>query len=77
MRYLRHTITIPEDLEVRLKRRIHGRGLSPFLALAAREKLEREKKDSLPKQLAEGYAACAREDRSLAEDWEAATADGL
>lgn len=77
MSFTRVTITFPEDLAARVRRCAHSRGFSAYLASAAREKLLREDKDLIKKKLGEAYAQAAEEDQTVAEEWDAATGDGL
>lgn len=77
MSFTRVTITFPEDLAARVRRCAHSRGFSAYLASAAREKLLREDKELIKMKLGEAYTQSAEEDRAVAEDWEAATGDGL
>ena len=44
---------------------------------AAREALDRESGEELRKRLAEGYARVSAEDKTIADDWNATSADGL
>ncbi len=66
----RLNITLPDDLEKELEALPNK---SRFIALALKEKLEREKRQKIDRLLIEGYQAIKEEDRALNEDWEEAT----
>jgi metal-responsive CopG/Arc/MetJ family transcriptional regulator len=70
MKMKRLNITLPDDLEKELEALPNK---SRFIALALREKLEREKRQKLDSLLIEGYQATKEEDKALNEDWQEAT----
>lgn len=77
MTYKRLTITFPQDLVTKVRRCVRGRGFSTFLADAAREKLSRGDSEALREKLIQGYIHAASEDRTINDDWDTVTADGL
>ena len=70
---IRMNITMPDDLAAALKRVPNK---SRFIADALEEKIQRERSKKQRALLAEAYTASAEEDRALAQDWDAAVADG-
>ncbi|MGB8952229.1 MAG: hypothetical protein WCC06_06145 [Candidatus Aminicenantales bacterium] len=66
----RLNITLPEDLVKEMKK-ISNK--SRYIALAVKEKLEKEKKQKLDLLLIDGYKATRDEDKKLNEEWEDAT----
>jgi len=66
----RLNITLPEELVKELEA-ISNK--SHFIALALKEKLEKEKKLKLDELLIDGYKATKEEDRALNKDWEGVT----
>lgn len=77
MAYKRLTITFPQDLVTKVRRCVRGRGFSTFLADATREKLSRDDSEVLREKLVQGYAHASLEDRTIDNDWDNVTADGL
>ena len=65
----RLNITLPDEIEKGLK--IYP-NKSYFIALAIREKLEREREYQLDKLLIEGYQTTKKEDKKVNQDWEKA-----
>lgn len=55
--YVRVNISLPSDLVKELKEKVPSRGVSKFIADAAREKVEREKRDRAFKELLEAPPA--------------------
>jgi metal-responsive CopG/Arc/MetJ family transcriptional regulator len=70
MEMKRLNITLPEDLERELE---VVPNKSRFIALALREKLEREKRQKTDRLLIEGYQTTKVEDSRVIKDWEKAT----
>jgi len=66
----RLNITLPDDLGKELEALPNK---SQFIALALREKLEKEKRQKIDRLLIEGYQATKAEDSALNEEWEKAT----
>ncbi len=74
MNTVRVNITLPSEIAEMLK---DVKNKSGFIAEAIRDRIEREKKAYLIKELAEGYKASKREDRQLAEEWNVTSGDGI
>ncbi len=74
MNTVRVNITLPSEIAEMLK---DVKNKSGFIAEAIRDRIEREKKAYLIKELAEGYKAGKSEDRQLAEEWDATSGDGI
>ncbi len=64
---VRLNITMPEDLDQRLRR---VKNKSRFIALAVREKFQKEEKAKLQALMIEGYKAMAAEDQDINQEWE-------
>lgn len=64
---IRLNITLPEEIAKRLSGK-HNK--SNFIAVALREKFEREKKKKIENLLIEGYKLTSDEDKNLNTDWE-------
>ncbi len=65
----RLNITLPDDIAQQLEDK-HNK--SRFIARAVKEKIEREKRAQLERQLVEGYKATDKEDATLDSEWEKA-----
>ncbi len=50
---------------------------SAFIAEAIRERIEKEEKANLIKELTEGYQTRRKEDNELALDWDITSGDGI
>jgi len=74
MNTLRFNITLPKDLGNRVKQH---KNHSALIAQSLREKFERDEKAELGKQLAKAYAAAAKEDQAVNDDWDVTTGDGI
>jgi hypothetical protein len=74
MNTVRVNITLPSEIAEMLK---HVKNKSGFIAEAIRDRIEREKKAYLLRELTEGYKASKREDKQLTEDWDAISGDGI
>ena len=55
--YIRVNVSLPSDLVKELKEKVPSRGVSRFLSEAAREKMEKEKRNKALKELLEGPPA--------------------
>jgi len=67
---MRLNITLPDTLEEDLKK-IPNK--SRYIATALEEKIKREKRLNLIRELQEGYQATRQEDKEINKEWEAAT----
>ena len=74
MNTVRFNITLPIDVARKLK---NERNKSAFIANSIREKMERDERERIKQELAEAYKASANEDRSLSEEWDGASGDGI
>jgi metal-responsive CopG/Arc/MetJ family transcriptional regulator len=74
MNTVRVNITLPSEITEMLK---DVNNKSGFIAEAIRDRIEREKKAYLIRELTEGYKASKREDKQLTEDWDATSGDGI
>ncbi len=74
MNTVRVNITLPSEIAELLK---DVKNKSSFIAEAIRDRIEREKKAYLIRELTEGYKASKREDKQLTEDWDATSGDGI
>ncbi len=69
----RLNITLPVDIVKKLNQE---RNKSAFIAEAIREKMERDERDRLKKELADAYRASAEEDRTVNAEWDSVSGDG-
>jgi len=69
----RLNITIPDEISHELETVTNK---SRFITEALKEKLEREKREKMVKQLTEGYKATKKEDKELNKEWERTTING-
>lgn len=74
MNTVRVNITLPSETAEMLK---GVKNKSNFIAEAIRERIEREKKAHLVKELSEGYKVSKREDKKLSDDWDITSGDGI
>ncbi len=74
MNTVRVNITLPSEVVELLK---DVKNKSSFIAEAIRERIEREKKAYLIRELTEGYKASKHEDKQLAADWDVSSGDGI
>ncbi len=63
---VRLNITLPDEVARKLAKK---RNKSRFIAIALKEKFERERKEEIERLLLEGYRASSREDTNLESDW--------
>ena len=66
---VRMNITLPDEIAKKLAKK---RNKSRFIAIALKEKFEREKKKRIERLLLEGYKASSKEDARVQGDWEQA-----
>jgi Arc/MetJ-type ribon-helix-helix transcriptional regulator len=50
---------------------------SNFIAEAIRERIEREEKADLVRELSEGYKARKKEDKKISLEWDTTSGDGI
>ncbi len=70
---MRLNITLPDNLEKDLKK-IPNK--SNYIAEALKEKIKKEKRLTLIKELQEGYKAKRQEDKEINKEWEDITMEG-
>lgn len=74
MNTVRVNITLPLEIAEMLK---NVKNKSSFIAEAIRERVEREEKANLIKELSEGYKIRKKEDKELSLDWDTTSGDGI
>lgn len=74
MNTVRVNITLPSEIAEMLK---DVKNKSMFIAEAIRERIEKEKKAHLIKELSEGYNVSKAEEKKLVEDWDTTSGDGI
>lgn len=74
MNTVRVNITLPLEIAEMLK---NVKNKSSFIAEAIRERVEREEKANLIKELSEGYKVRKKEDKELSLDWDTTAGDGI
>ncbi len=74
MNTVRVNITLPLEIAEMLK---NVKNKSSFIAEAIRERVEREEKANLIKELSEGYKVRKKEDKELSLDWDITSGDGI
>jgi metal-responsive CopG/Arc/MetJ family transcriptional regulator len=74
MNTVRVNITLPLEIAEML-RNVNNK--SSFIAEAIRERIEREEKANLIRELSEGYKARKKEDKELALEWSMTSGDGI
>ena len=74
MNTVRVNITLPLEIAEMLKK---VKNKSGFIAEAIRERIEREEKANLIKELSEGYKVRKKEDKELSLDWDITSGDGI
>jgi metal-responsive CopG/Arc/MetJ family transcriptional regulator len=73
MNTVRVNITLPMEIAQMLR---NVKNKSAFIAEAIRERVEREEKSNLIKELTEGYQIRRKEDNELSLDWKNKTCCG-
>ncbi len=74
MNTVRVNITLPMEIAQMLR---NVKNKSAFIAEAIRERVEREEKANLIKELTEGYQIRRKEDNELSLDWDTTSGDGI
>lgn len=74
MNTVRMNITLSSEIVEMLK---NVKNKSSFIAEAIRERIEREEKAHLVKELAEGYKVRRAEEKQLVLEWEITSGDGI
>lgn len=74
MNTVRVNITLPLEIAELLK---DVKNKSSFIAEAIRERIERERKAYLIRELAEGYKVRKLEDKELTNEWDTTSGDGI
>jgi hypothetical protein len=74
MNTVRTNITLPFEIADMLK---NIKNKSSFIAETIKEKIEKEEKAWLIKELTEGYMTRKSEDKKLSHEWDTATGDGI
>lgn len=74
MNTVRVNITLPMEIAQMLR---NVKNKSAFIAEAIRERVEREEKSNLIKELTEGYQIRRKEDNELSLDWDTTSGDGI
>jgi metal-responsive CopG/Arc/MetJ family transcriptional regulator len=74
MNTVRINITLPFEVAQMLEK---VKNKSAFIAEAIKERIEREEKATLVRELTQGYKARKKEDRELSLDWDTTSGDGL
>ncbi|VVB84554.1 Uncharacterised protein [uncultured archaeon] len=74
MHTVRVNITLPLEIAEMLK---NVKNKSGFIAEAVRERLEKEEKAYLIRELTEGYKVRKPEEKKLVEEWDSTSGDGI
>ncbi|NJD78600.1 MAG: hypothetical protein FIB08_16150 [Candidatus Methanoperedens sp.] len=74
MNTVRINITLPLEIAEMLK---NVKNKSAFIAEAIKERVEKEEKAHLIKELSEGYRVRKKEDNELSLDWDTTSGDGI
>jgi len=74
MNTVRVNITLPLDIAEMLK---NVKNKSSFIAEAIRERIEREEKANLIRELSEGYKVRKKEDKEISLEWDTTSGDGI
>jgi len=74
MNTVRVNITLPLEIAELLK---DVQNKSGFIAEAIRERIEKERKAYLIRELAEGYKVRKLEDKELVDEWDTTSGDGI
>jgi metal-responsive CopG/Arc/MetJ family transcriptional regulator len=74
MNTVRVNITLPMEIAQMLR---NVKNKSAFIADAIRERVDREEKANLIKELTEGYQIRRKEDNELSLDWDTTSGDGI
>ncbi|TRZ87590.1 MAG: hypothetical protein D4R88_09160 [Methanosarcinales archaeon] len=74
MNTVRVNITLPMEIAQMLR---NVKNKSAFIAEAIRERIEREEKANLIKEMTEGYRIRKKEDHELSLEWDTTSGDGI
>ncbi len=74
MNTVRVNITLPIDIAEMLK---NVKNKSSFIAEAIRERIEREEKANLIRELSEGYKVRKKEDKEICLEWDTTSGEGI
>ncbi len=74
MNTVRVNITLPTDIAEMLK---NVKNKSGFIAEAIRERIERDEKANLMRELSEGYKVRQKEDKEISLEWDTTSGDGI
>lgn len=74
MNTVRMNITLPYEIAKMLEK---VKNKSGFIAEAIKERIEREEKANLIRELTEGYKTRKKEDKELSLEWDTTSGDGL
>ncbi len=74
MNTVRLNITLPLEIAEMLK---NVKNKSAFIVEAIRERVGKEEKANLIKELSEGYKARKKEEKELSPDWDTTSGDGI
>ncbi len=74
MNTVRINITLPLEIAEMLK---NAKNKSSFISEAIRERIEREKKANLIRELSEGYKVRKKEEKEISLDWDTTSGDGI
>ena len=73
---IRLNVTLPKDLVNMVDQMTGAKKRSMFIAQAIELKLKQARKDTLEKQLAEGYQACQKESLEISSEFEVIDLEG-
>ena len=74
MNTVRVNITLPLEIAQMLR---NVKNKSSFIAEAIRERIEKEEKANLVRELSEGYKERKKEDNELSLEWSTTSGDGI
>jgi len=74
MNTVRINITLPLEIAEMLK---NVKNKSNFISEAIRERIERENRTNLIRELSEGYKIRKKEEKEISLDWDTTSGDGI
>ena len=74
MNTVRINITLPLEIAEMLK---NVKNKSSFISEAIRERIERENRTNLIRELSEGYKIRKKEEKEISLDWDTTSGDGI
>jgi len=74
MNTVRINITLPLEIAEMLK---NVKNKSSFISEAIRERIERENRTNLIRELSEGYKVRKKEEKEISLDWDTTSGDGI